>query len=429
MPTLGDLLYNFYHNYIAPTEEQSKVGNQEYNVSEPYDGESVRSRIGTDELSLAECDRVAKQCPLFMKGNFKKSRDSTRAWFFLKHWNSGNKANETVEKIIWDFENRSNFQSKFTKAIENSNTYGNGYLIITFLKDTKGEKKLQSAPPKNAVPWDVRLLDSKHIKELVYVNKYYKDRHVMHFHYEDIANRKDYYIHPDRIVHVPGDTFSSEKLGKSKINLLRNTIRSKVNVDIATGEILSWFAHGMLDVSVPGLYENDDVKDKWEKILKEHPGGLVHDDTEVVKDIEPHAINPEKFYDWIVLNIAAALVMPTHVLTGIQTGRVTGSEIGFGDYYKDIKDNQDLVYTPVVTHLYKQLLRSKSKKWKYEIVWNPVYIDEQAEAEIMLKKALSIKHLKETETTDRNENRKIYNKGQIELDVDENEGISTNQRE
>ena len=97
------------------------------------------------------------------------------------------------------------------------------------------------------------------------------------------------------------------------------------------------------------------------KVAAEHPGAWVHNEDVEISIHNPTAINPKPFYDFILLNISAVLNMPTHILTGIQTGRVTGSEIGFGDYYRDIHDLQELIFTPLIEDLYRRILEARPR--------------------------------------------------------------------
>jgi hypothetical protein len=130
----------------------------------------------------------------------------------------------------------------------------------------------------------------------------------------------------------------------------------------------------------------------------------------------PTSINPKEFYDYVVLNIAAALNMPTHVLTGIQMGRVTGAEIGFADYYRDVTDDQELEMEPLIRDLYSRILSANGKKWKYKIVWNPIYIDEAAENKLLEIKVSAADKAKKGGLVDLEESRRMINEGQIELD-------------
>jgi len=168
--------------------------------------------------------------------------------------------------------------------------------------------------------------------------------------------------------------------------------------------------------------DGNDIK-KWQEMVKAHPSAYLHKEGEI-KGIELKAIDPKSFYDYIILCIAAAFYMPTHILTGIQIGKVTGAEIGTGDYVKDLKDDQELAFNPLLERIYSMLLKSKGRSFdKYEIVWNPIYIDELSEADILEKRVNAAeKALNGTRGVggfiDMKEARRVFNEGQIELEIE-----------
>ena len=414
------MVKEFYNGYIAPTKVELKVGEKELNVTEPteYDpGRVKKSGWLTDELSPAQLRKTAQQCPLLMKGVRKKCLDGTRAWLNLEILPERGKPIKDDLDIIYDFEKRNNFKALWAQMKINSYVYGDGFMLITFLNDEK--TKLWQKPAEGAIPWRVKLIDAEHINEFDYYppkKKYFEKRKTMHFHYEDVNQHKNFWIHPDRIIHMPRDPLPHKIFGNSVINLLRNIIKSKVNIDIASGEILAWFAHGVYDIAVEGLEEEQ--KQYWEKVANTHPGAWIHKkDLVEIKSVNPTAIDPTAFYEYITINIAAAIIMPTHLLTGIQVGRVTGAEIGFADYYRDVKDIQELDETPLIEKLYKNILESKNRVWKYTIRWNQIYVDELAEAEIMEKRVTAAEKAFSGGFIDQEEAREIFNKGQTRIDA------------
>jgi len=431
MATIGDHLRKVWKNYVAPSVEDIKVGKKELNIIYPPDASpEYKHSFLKKELNMVECRKTAQQCPLFMKGARKKAMDSIRAWFEIQSLNQQTIPVKADLSVLKAFERRTQFIYKWMEARIASFTYGDGYLLITYENDEKTE--IWDAPTKIKVgdesvyvaPWKVSVLNSEFITEIDFYpseKEKYQKLYTKHFHYTDTKDGKDYWIHPDRIIHLTVDKLPHKELGNSKINLLRNIIKSMINIDISCGEILAWFAHGSYDVKEDGL--DDDRRQFWEKVAKKHPGTWIHDETAEIKAINPVAIDPKPFYDYLVLKVASAFRMPTHVLTGIQVGKVTGAEVGMGDYVKDVKDDQDLLYTPLIETLYEKILRAKGRRWKYKIVWNAIYIDELAEATILHKRV-------EAATLAMNgqrgaggfinptEARTVFNKGQIELDTE-----------
>lgn len=418
MATLIDHLKKLYKNYTAPTTEDDKIGRKEKQLTEASETPIPKEDIFTKRLTVEKCVNAAEQCPLFMKGARKKSKDSIRAWHRIEHMDKTKKPFSIDLTYIRNFVKRNNLPRLWERMRVASFIAGDGYLLITFENDE--DTKIEDPPSKDAVPYRVELLNSQYIKELGYYSKYYKDKFIRHYHYIDISNNEDKWIHPDRIIQLSCDELFGP-FGNSKVNLLRNVLKSNVNIDIATGEILAYFAHGLLDIKQEDMDDND-IK-KWKDIVKAHPSAYIHKEGEI-KAIELKAIDPKSFYDYIILCIAAAFYMPTHILTGIQVGKVTGAEIGTGDYVKDLKDDQELEFNPLLTRIYSMLLKSKGRSFdKYEIVWNPIYIDELSEADILEKRVNAAeKALNGTRGVggfiDMEEARRVFNEGQIELEVE-----------
>lgn len=433
MATIGDHLRNVWRNHLAPTAEDIKVEKKELQMTHPPDAPpEYKETWLKKKLSMEVCRVTAEQCPLFMKGSRKKAMDSIRAWFNIESESQSTIPIKADLNILKAFEKRTQLKQKWLEARMASFVYGDGYLLITFENDEKTE--LHDPPSKKKIklleksvtvcPWKVRVLNSEFIKDIDFYpaqKEKYQKLFTRHYHYVDNENSRDYWIHPDRIIHFTCDKLPHREFGNSKINLLRNIIKSMINIDISCGEILSWFAHGSYDIEEFGLGE--DRRDFWEKITKKHPGVWIHDETAKIQAINPTAIDPKPFYDYLVLKVASAFRMPTHVLTGIQVGKVTGAEVGMGDYVKDVKDDQDLMYTPLIETLYETILKAKGRKWKYNIVWNAIYIDELAEAEIMFRRTESATLAMNGQRgaggfANQKEAREIFNKGQIVLDIE-----------
>lgn len=421
MATLGDKIVKAWKNYIAPTKQDVKIGRKEERLVQGDSSFPVSKHDPfTKKLSVEKCIEVAEQCPLFMKGARKKSRDSIRAWHKIEHIDKTKKPYNMDLVYLRLFTRRNNLKKLWETFRMASYITGDGYLLITFEDDE--ETKIDDAPAEGACPYKVRLLKSQFIKDIGYhpSKKHFKAKYVKHFHYVDDKENRDEWIHPDRILHMPMDELFGE-FGNSKANLLRNVIKSSVNVDIATGDILAWFAHGLLDIEV--LDGDDDTIKKWENTVNKHPAAYVHTEEAKLAALAPQAIDPEPFYNYLILSIAASYFMPTHILTGIQVGKVTGAEIGTGDYVKDLKDDQELDFNPLLSRLYEMILKAKGKSWdNYEIVWNPIYIDELSEAEILMKKVTAADLAFNGSRgaggfIDQEESRRIFNKGQIVLDA------------
>ncbi len=416
MPTLGDRIKKIWAEYIAPSEVQQLPDNKAKHFIPHSNYDQELRRDGFDKLDPEKRREIANHSPLLMKGVRKKSLDTFRAWFMLETLEGRGKPIKADMDLLQSFEKRSNFKLKLAETRIASHIYGDGFLLITFTKDD-GTQLSDPVSPESE-PYSVSIINSEYITDLKYFNKEYERLGILHYRYK--KGMQETFIHPDRIIHVPANQIPGKYLGVSTIDLLRYTIYSKKNVDIAAGYILSWFSRGMTDITVNGA-EEDELQD-WENVAKLHPTYWAHNEDTEIKYIEPKAIDPKPFYDYIVLNIAAALNMPTHILTGIQIGRVEGSEIGFADYYRDVRDEQELIFTPIIENLYSRILRANGRQWKYKLSWNPIYIDEMAEAKLLeIKVNAAEKALNGSKMgqgfIDTEEARSIFNHGQIELDT------------
>jgi len=416
MTTLGDRVKKVWENYLAiSTEIADTAPNSKKLEFKPDSYDEELSVQGYKKLNPSKRRKLAQETPLLMKGVRKKCADTFRAWCYLETLTGKTSPASKDLKLISDFEMRSNIKAKFTEARIASHIFGTGFLLITFTKDE--ETELYDPVSPDSIPWDATIINSEYINKLDYYNKAFEKKGILHYIYNKGSETK--YIHPDRIIAIPANKVPGQQLGTSTFDVLRWIIFSKKNVDIATGRILSWFSHGILDIAVEDL--DPDEREYYEKTAAQHPGAWVHDTDMKLGIHNPTAIDPKPFYEYLILNIAAALVMPTHVLTGIQTGRVTGSEVGFADYYRDVRDDQDLVISPLLSKLYSRILTTQGREWKYKLGWNTTYIDELAEAEIMLKRVEAAdKALNGSKGgqgfVDDEEARKMYNRGQIELD-------------
>jgi hypothetical protein len=417
--TIGDKVVNFYETFLKVSEK--KVSKKEQTLIDPKEYSPVLSKKDYENLTPEKRRNIAMESPLFLKGIKKKNMDTFRAWLKIVADDDKGTVVKADLDTIREFERRSEIKKKCYEAGVCVHIYGDGFLIITFTKDE--DKKLSDPVNSEAEPYNVRVVNPEYITDMEEING------VIYYVHNDGADFEKKLIHPDRIIHFKEDTLPFSKFGISKVDILRWTLESKKNVDKASGEILSWFSHGILDLQKEGLQNPE--RDELLKIAAQHPGSWVHDEETQVDYKNPTAINPQPFYDYIVLNIAAVLNMPTHVLTGIQVGRVTGSEIGFSDYYRDVRDIQELVYQPQLERLYQRIIEARGRVWKYKIAWNPIYVDEGMEVELLNKKVEAAeKALNGVRGAGgfitKQEARKMLNDGQILIDPKDIKGLKEN---
>jgi hypothetical protein len=413
--TLMDRFEYISNKYIRKTKTDKKTIEDDLLTPSDY---PIQKNY--EQLSPQKCREYALISSLFIKGTVKKNSDTFRAWFELKRYDEI-KTTQDELNIIKTFERASQIKKKFKIAGISADVWGDGYLLIKLYEpdnEDLGNGKLRLSIPENAEPLDLILLNPENITEFYYPNK--KDKSVLYYHYVNSDKNEDFPIHPDRILHVKTLELPNSPFGISKAQILRNVLISSADIDVATGEILKWFSHGIQILTKQGMQKAE--KEKALKMLTSHPNYFAFNEKYTFDIKNPTAINPTPFYDHITEAISAVLCMPKQVLLGVQIGKTTGAEIGFADYYRDIKDNQDLVYTPLVERLYDLLGKSKGKDFsKFEPIWNTTYIDELAEADVLGKRVAAAVNARSSQKPiiSIQEARKIISEGQIELDSED----------
>jgi len=413
MKTVGDRVSDFLTNYIRTTKKEMQKNSEEDDIFLPTEYTEETKKINIDNLTPIKRRELAIQSSLFMKGIHKKSMDTFRAWFEIQKHN-GSKAPEAVLLKIRRFDRRANTKKKFYLARVCAEAYGDGFVLITYLKDNIGDKFLQTEPPSDAEPWDLKVLNSENITEERYLPNDTDKIGPLYFFYRNMKTGEEKYINKKRILHYKNTEFPNSIFGIAKTDILINILKANSEVEISTGEILKWFSHGIISLTKQGMTREE--RKKALKLLETHPNAYAFNEKYTLDITQASAINPVEFYNFIVLSIASALNMPTQVLKGVEVGRVTGAEIGYADYYRDIADEQDLIVTPLLIELYSQLFHSDERLFDYDLVWNIIYIDEMAEAELLGKRVAGAANARASKLITLKEARQMISKGQIELD-------------
>jgi len=358
-----------------------------------------------ETLSAKQLRYVAEHESLFYKATHKKNRDALQNWFIIKKLDDSEPFKEDV-RIINEFQRRTRMKQKSQVAGVSKDIYGDGFIEKIYL-ETKG-RGVESPPPKNAEPIGLKVLDAEHITTMKVVKgqKYYVYR---------ATGVDDKLIHPSRIMHFREGLPYSD-FGLSKVESLKNILKSVMNTDTATGEILDWSSHGILDFTI--VNSSPEQEKYMNKLVKEGNHWYIHDENYELKVENPRMGEPKSFFDYFYVKIAAMFEMPQHVLTGVQPGKDMGGETGIADYHKDLRNDQDMTFTPLFEDLFEELLNSKGRKWQYKLVWLPTYVDETSEANIMWKRALAAKESYLSEVIGQKESRKIIKDGIIDFDPD-----------
>jgi hypothetical protein len=417
--TLGDSFERFMATYIrkTPVEEHVKVEDNLPFKPSDFSSESTKFSMTIDGKSITPMMRrtVALTSPFYMKGLRKKCRDTFRAgWSYDK---DGKKPTVVEQALLDAFNKRTNIYAFMEKMKQDAHIYGDGICLIVFSGDQNKEKPDLSLPVNPAaIPYTLKRLNPEYITSFKYKNESYKKTGVQHLIYANTAmGEPEVFIHPDRVLMFKETDFAFSSFGVSDIDILRHVISSQADIDIATGEILKWFSYGVIHWTRDGAGENS--MKTMRKIAEKHPHIYIGNEKDKLNILNPESIDPAPFYDYVIMAIAAVLVMPTHVLKGVEIGQSTGAEAGYADYYKDIRDSQELIYKPNLEKLYKMLFKSffTDREFDYEIMFNPMYVGEMAEAEVDAKRSATAVNLKAGGIIDVEESRKYMNEGHIYL--------------
>ena len=359
--------------------------------------------------------RIALREPLILKAIYKKNKDTIRNWFTIQPIEEKKLDTDVPDKVlrlIYDFNRRTMIQNKLYVAGCAANIYGTGFLELTYVENKN--KKCDSPVDKSAIPLGVNLIDSEKIDGMKNHPDKPKDETLYYEYKVGVGTNK--YIHPDRIIPIVIDKLPFSHFGISKVEVALNVLKSKMNADVSSGEILAWFSHGIIDWTIEHM--DDEQEKQMLELCGKHLDYFAHDETYKLDVKNPTQIEPKSFYDYFYNNIAAAVEIPTHMLIGKELGNVTGSEVGLSDYYHDVENIQRIVFTPILEYIYKKLVENSGYVWDYKIVWNPIFVDEQSEAKILQIRTYSATQNYANGIIDESEARKILNNGVIILDVD-----------
>jgi len=382
--------------------ENTKIKNT---VKQALSTDSSQSNVSS--LTLEMMRRIALREPLIYKAIEKKNKDTFRNWFILDNKIEDTKISKRILNIILDFEEFSNIKHKMAIAGICASVYGTGFIEVIYNEPKNTEPHM----PVNdkARPVDLRVLNSEFIKE----KKKRTDRdNTVYWVYKEPNTTNEIFIHPDRLIDIATDRLPFSPFGISKIHILKNILESKLNSDVAAGETLAWFSTGILDMTIQSM--DGEQEKAMLALFNEHPHFYVHDEDYVLDIKNPTRIDPKPFYDYFYANIAAAMEMPVSLLIGKGEGSV---EVGMSDYYHDVENIQEVIFTPIIKKLYEQLLKSYGFNWNYSIKWNPIFVDELAEGKIMQVRSYSAVNARNSGIIDVSEARDILVNGVVDLDI------------
>lgn len=325
----------------------------------------------TMALSRTALRVLALQEPMMLKAIRKKSRDMFREGWTITSENADEPVDDAVLEIINIFNKNADIQSKLDKIRIDGGIYGDGIAEIIYNEP----KKVKASDPvfEKAEPVDLKVLNVEYVQDIEV-----KDKIEYYVFWKSGAEKQ--YVHPDRIFHYPHNVMAFSKFGISDYHTAYNTIKSKMTLDLASGDFVDWCGRGKLDINIKAEANEQHMKDLAKNMNKPR-NVYVHTDKYEYKTLQQSAMAIKEYSDYFIMNIGAVGGVPAHILQGIQPGQLTGSELGFVDYQHEI-ENEQRIFGKLLKNLYERLLRSHNMEWTYNILWNKGYADEQSEANI-----------------------------------------------
>ena len=323
---------------------------------------SKETKIGYKELETA-----FRRDPLIFKGITKKAEDLFREGWSIEDPRDGYDVPDEFEAEIERFNEEIQLKQKLMQLAINTFIYGDGFLEL----DDGGNANEEISYGELK---DVHIIYPPAMK--ISIDEYgIVQEYVFRWKGNEVK------FHPSRIIHTKFYSYGDSNYGISVIEVAYNNLLAKMNADVAAGHII-YMAGKPFPVLKKLTRANEQEMDKMEEILKNlNPKTGLALDGDFEFDLKnPSPLNPTPFNNNFYINLAAALRMPLMILIGVQKGAVTGSEVDLSDYYKDIKNLQEIVFTPVLRRIYEA--RTGKKPFSYTIYWHPIFIDEKSEAEI-----------------------------------------------
>jgi len=333
-------------------------------------GESSHEKT---ELPRAALGSIVTKEPMIRKGIWKENKDIFGEGWEIRCINPEQEPDDNDLDIIKNFDRKANTKYKMEQAGISANIYGDGF--IEYIFEEPEDVKLSDDIPMSS-PVDLNILKAEYIASCE------KDeRKKDNTEYYVFKKNKKQYIHPNRVYHLVKKRLPGHLFGISDVETCSRILQSMMNADVYFGEFIEWAGKGVFDVTLDGVNETQ-LNEAAKKLKRNNL--QIHDETAHWQVLNPAIMSPKEFYDYFFIKVAATLDMPQHILTGVQPGQLTGSEIGLADYYKNIINLQELVFAPALTKIYSLVLKGQGRSFEnYKIEWNPIYIDEQSEAQIL----------------------------------------------
>lgn len=328
----------------------------------------------TQGKTLTNTDKKnAYRTPIPWKGINKKARDLIFSGFRIDSPIDGEKVPEDIEKIIQTFLIDKQIISKVHHALQDMFWQGNGWIEFV----CQGNKEPEQ--PLNGKLLDIAYVNTETITQYKWDDK--NDPKFVEFWGQKIGTELTSYHHTrygQLGIYPDGDN----PFYRSCLEIGRVSIKAYVDATKALGDNLVMFGHGFPVINTSDNSNRKRVDEAFmqlEKLKrKELKVGFAGFKDDKFSMLNPGNPNPASIINHFYVDLSAMLEMPMMMLIGEQKGKLTGSKVEMADYGKSIEAIRTTVLSPLFHKMFKLLL---GDRWKYEIYWNPYFVDEETEIE------------------------------------------------
>jgi len=388
-----------------------------FNLSEPKSKLETQKHaygMGTTNADITDIPRerlgiIVMSEPLIRKAIMKVNRDKFGGGWDIEPRDKDQPIDDNIKRIIDDFNHNTNIKNKLQQMGMSTNIYGDGFIELIF---EEPEDNTITSPAPNTQLIDIRVLNAAYIYQKKRKDKRDPIEYYIYKSFKTGDANMETYMHPTRIRHVVEKKIPGNEFGISDVYTGYHILTSKMNADKYYGEFIHWAGKGLYDVEIKGV-DQTTINEYIARIEKSKNTNLqAHDENVKWQVHNPVIFNPKEFNDYFYINIAALADLPQHILTGVQPGQLTGSEIGLADYYKNIMNIQTTIYSVLLEDIYNLVLKPQGYSFEgYRIKWNPIYVDEMSEATILKTRSEAGSYLIDRGAIDEDEYRMIAREG------------------
>ncbi len=323
-----------------------------------------------ENLTAEDKKRAYYGNEIIFKGVNKRSRDLIYNWFEIDSPIDGETIPENITNQLNDFITRNQVKRKLTQAVKDALIYGNGWIEYI----CAGSKEPQQ--PLNGKLIDIRCIDPTQIIG------YQLNKNKTEVEYWKYKNGiQTIMIHSSRIGHIGFYYDGDNPFSISPLEVACKSIKADNDATTSLDDNLIMFGHPFPTINTSDNVNQKKVDDAFkvlEQIKKrELKVGFAGFKDTLFQLLNPASPSPHDALYHFYIHLSAAMDMPMMFLIGEKAGQLTGNEIELGDYYKSIEAQQKLFISPLINQMFNLLIGESI--WRYEVYWNPLFVDEKTE--------------------------------------------------